>query len=226
MILLFGYILIIMLALSILMTEFAMFTYIGAIMTPTMALKYVTLTVAFTTIIITMVKDLQKGYDEILKVIVSNLQETKTYESLEKEIMNKKLNVTLKKDDKGVHVYKKRSSKVSCTLLLFDTFTPAVSEELYNHIVEQYQPLRRQIMLVLIKMFLTLYFIGIAMWIKNVFHIERKVTDIFALATQFAIFFLPSLLEFLSYRGKFGKNAEAVRKKEIYSVILNYLEHI
>lgn len=226
MILLLVYILILMLALCILMTEFAMFTYIGAVMTPTMALKYVTLTAAFATTVVTMVRDLQKGYDEILKETVSNLQETKIYESFEKEVMNKKLNISLKKDDRGVHIYKKRSSESYCTLLLFDTFTPSVSEELYNHIVEQYQPLRRQVILVLVKMFLTVYFIGIAMWIKNVFHIERKVTDIFALASQFAVFFLPSLLEFLSYRGKFGKNAELVRKKEIYFVILNYLEHI
>ena len=218
--------LIVMLALSQLLNEVAMFTYIGAILTPTMALEYVVLAVAVVTMVVTMVKELHKGYDEILKETKNVLEEEKSRKSLDKEAKDKNLNLNLKKDDGGVHVIKEGSATPHCSLLEFDTCSSLVSKELFDYIVEQYQPLKRQIILIVIKLLLTIYFIGIAMWIKNVFHIERKVKDIFSLASHFAVIFLPSLIEFLSYRGKFGKNAEILRKREVYSVTVGYLEFL
>lgn len=218
--------LIVMLALSQFLNEVAMFTYIGAILTPTMALKYVVLASAVVTMVVTMVRELHKSYDEILKVTKNVLEEEKSRESLDKEAKDKNLNLNLKKDDKGVHVFKEGSATPHCSLLEFDTYSSLVSKELFDYIVEQYQPLKRQIILIVIKLLLTIYFIGIAMWIKNVFHIERKVKDIFSLASHFAVIFLPSLIEFLSYRGKFGKNAEILRKREVYSVTVGYLEFL
>lgn len=222
---LFGYCLIVFFTLSQLLNDLAMFTYIGAVITPTMALEYITLLAAVSTTVVTMVMEVQKGYSDILTSLTNILNSDKGFRALEADIrLQPNFKITLLKDDNGVHILKKNSPIVHSHLLTNESFTMNISKELYIAVIDEYQPVRRQIALIVIKVLLTIYFIGIAMWIKNVFHIESKVSNIFTVASKVAIFFFPAMLEFLAYKGQFGKKSEGDIKKELFVVVCNYLE--
>ena len=207
--------------------DMAIFTYVGAVITPSMALEYVALLAAVVTTLYTMVLDLHKGYDEIVQCTVEILNDEKGIKSLQDELSTKpNLQLMLHRDEDGVHLHKINESTAYTHLLNKEPFSTNLSKDMYFAIVENIRPIRRQVAFLLIKATLAIYFIGISMWIKNVFHFEKKVSDIFALASKFAIFFLPSLLEFLAYRGHFGRKTEIVLKKEVFSSILEHIQDL
>ena len=68
------------------------------------------------------------------------------------------------------------------------------------------------------------FFIMVAMWVKNVYKSESKVSDIFSLAGDVGVYFIPSALQFLSYRSHLGRKAETQQKIEVADEIVTFIE--
>ena len=215
-----------------LLSEFAMFTFIGATLTPNMAFKYLTLIGAVVLGMYSMVRDLHKGYDQILNEAIDVL---KTPERLKKLVsdLHGRQNVTLSirrvDDTNNSSIYDidvlSHGSETQC-LLRNDGITIFVSKHLYFALVEKLRPVRRQVLFLLVKLLLMLFFIFVAMWVKNVYHLESKVGNIFTLVNTIAIFLVPSALQFLAYKSHFGKKSEELLKREIHSSLMEYMEDL
>ena len=95
---------------------------------------------------------------------------------------------------------------------------------LYFSVVESLYPIRREIVLVLVKISLMLFFVMLSMWTKNVYKNESIVSDIFNVAGQLAIPFIPAALQFLSSQGQFGRKSEAQQKIDIVHAVVAYAQ--
>ena len=208
-----------------LITDISMYTYMGSSLTPTMALEYVALLGSCGTTIYSLVKSLHENYDAILDNIVNILTDEKTFEALKQKLEQKQnMKLLLVKDETyGVYVRKVGETLPYERILSDDSFTSYVSKDLYFAVVEHQLPIRRQVFFIFLKTLLTITYVLLAMMVKNVYHLENKVTDIFALASEIAIYFLPAFLQSLAYSNTFGRKSDIIQKKETLESMIEYI---
>jgi len=68
-----------------------------------------------------------------------------------------------------------------------------------------------------------LFYSFIAFWVKNVYHLEDKVAVIFKVVQTVALYFLPSALQFISYKSHFGKKEDIVLRQNVFVTLVSHL---
>lgn len=215
-----------MFSLSYLVTEVALFTYIGANITPHIALHYVALVAALGSALYGMTAALHKEYTSILDDMVDVLSDDKGLAYIRMK-MNRCAGMKLaliRNEVNGVHTQTIRQQQPHMTLYYKEGFVSYVHTKLYFYIVECLQPVRRQVLFLAVKILGMVFFIMVAMWVKNVYKSESKVSDIFSLAGDVGVYFIPSALQFLSYRSHLGRKAETQQKIEVADEIVTFIE--
>ena len=213
-------------SLCYLVTEVVLFTYIGANITPHIALHYVALVAALGSALYGMTAALHKEYTSMLDDTVEILSDDKGLEYIRMK-MNQRGDVRLalvRNEINGVHTQTTRQQQPHMTLYYKEGFVSYVHTKLYFHIVECLQPIRRQVLFLAVKILGMVFFIMVAMWVKNVYKSESKVSDIFSLAGDVGVYFIPSALQFLSYRSHLGRKAETQQKIEVADEIVDFIE--
>lgn len=220
---------------SFALSEFLMFTFIGAALTPNMGFQYFILVGAITLSIYGLMADLHNGYNQVLIETIKIVKENGTFVKLAHDVQtasNGKIVLTLTNDETGysVMVSRKRTRRGSLIpisqLLLHDGITTYVNNNMYDYIIKQCKPLGRQILFIILKITVILFYSLVAVWVKNVYHLEDKVSGIFKLVENVAVYNLPNLLQFVSYKSKFGKKTDVVLRQEIYDSLVQYLSNI
>ena len=209
-------------------SEFSMFTFIGGVLTASMAFQYFVLIGSIVTAIYALVRDLHEWYDRILEEIIDILKEKGTFEKLAGDVHSESDNTIIlevQSPGKKITVRKDGQSVPHCVLLIHDGITTHLDKHLYDDIVERCRPLRRQILFIILKITAILFYSFVALWVKNVYHMEEKVGNIFQVVQTVAVFFLPSALQFISYKSHFGKKKD-ILKGEIYDSLVKYLTKI
>lgn len=206
-------------------SEFTMFTFIGGALTSSMAFQYFVLTGSVVTAIYTLVSDLHEEYSCILEEMIKILKEKRTFTKLAYKLSGNKL--VLERDSnelyRSIIVRKDGESLPQCKLLIDDGITTYLDKGLYNETVERCRPLRRKIVFIILKIVAIFFYCVIAFWVKNVYHLEDKVEGIFQMVTTVAVYFLPSMLQFISHKSHFGKKSDIILRQEIYESLSVYL---
>jgi hypothetical protein len=210
-------------------SEFTMFTFIGGALTVSTGYHYFVLVGAFFTAMYTLVRDLHEGYDRILKEMVTILKDQDTYNMLARQIGSQG-NFALEKqqnpgeDEKFTISAKENIPSSSARKLLFhDGITTYINRDMFDFVVESCRPLRRQILFIIVKIIAIIFYSVIAMWVKNVYHMEEKVGSIFGMVQVVVVSFLPGLLQFLSYKSHFGKKTDIILKQDVYESLVKYI---
>ena len=210
------------------LAEISMFTFIGGVISPTMAFQYFTLIASLISGIYSLVYNFHEDYKQILDVIINILQADDVRESLSSHLTS--LRKELEKDKKSSFMEIKlklvqRDPQMGCqriTLLHSNFLTTSVSKKLFDDVAEMCRPIRRQLFLILLKIIAMVFYAFVALWVKNVHHLEGSVSIIFKLIADVAIAFVPNLLQFLTYKSHFGKITDQVLKLKTF----NALKHI
>ena len=209
-------------------SEFTMFTFIGGVLTASMAFQYFVLNGSIVTAIYALVRDLHEWYDRILEEIINILKEEKTFQKLAGDVHSGSDNTIIlevQSPGKKITVKKDGQSVPHCVLLIHDGITTHLDKHLYDNIVERCRPLRRQILFIILKITAILFYSFVALWVKNVYHMEEKVGNIFQVVQTVAVFFLLSEMQFIRYKSHFGKKKD-ILKGEIYDSLVKYLTKI
>ena len=212
-------------SLCYLLTEVTIFTYIGASITADKVLHYFLLIVALETGVYTMIHAIHKEYSGILKDTIFLFENDNEFSYIRGKVaQNANLKLTLEKNaTDGVHTRERLRGHTYEKLYHKEQFVSYMHTGIYFSIVESLQPIRRQVLLLVVKLLLMLFFIVVAMWVKNVFKNETNVSDIFSLAGNMAVYFIPTVLQFLSNRSQFGRKTEAQQKVEVASAIVHFI---
>ena len=223
------------------LAEVTVYTLIGCVLTPDKAYKYIVLVGAFVGAIYFMINQLQGSYSEILDEIIGSFHDESRLQLLQKDLT---ANVSLNRKDeddsirysisitrntpigscRGVST-STNSIPPSNVLMSFDGITTKVSKELFHGIVEQYQPLRKKVFTIIVRVAIMLFYIVVTMHAKNVYHLEKNVSNIFGLAQGLAISFVPAVMTFLGFKNRFGKKKTVLLKVNIHQAILHYIEN-
>ena len=209
-----------------LLAEVTMFTYIGAVLVPTMAFRYVALVGSVSIVLYKIAKDLRENYDRVRDQVVKILENvdhlarlnndcTATHPQAFERMVHPNsalLTIELRNDPQPPKV-----------ILYRDHFATYLSRTLLNFCIEACNPLRRQMMFIFVEVFLMTFYILIAMWIKNVFHKEKEVSAIFTIAQTIGMYFVPSLLQFLAHRSHFGKKDDVLLSQCVHDAIVVYV---
>ena len=209
-----------------LLAEVTMFTYIGAVLVPTMAFRYVALVGSVSIVLYKIAKDLRENYDRVRDQVVKILENvdhlarlnndcTATHPQAFERLVHPNsalLTIELRNDPQPPKV-----------ILYRDHFATYLSRTLLNFCIEACDPLRRQMMFIFVEVFLMTFYILIAMWIKNVFHKEKEVSAIFTIAQTIGMYFVPSLLQFLAHRSHFGKKDDVLLSQCVHEAIVAYV---
>ena len=221
--------------------EVTVYALIGCVLTPDKAYKYIVLVGAFVGTIYFMVNQLQGNYSDILDEIIGSFHDKSRLKLLQRDL-SANVSLTRKDEDDSIgysicitcntpadsHSAASNSTNSmppSKLLLTFDGITTMVSKELFHRIVEQYQPLRKKVFTIIIRIAIMLFYIVVAMHAKNVYHLEKNVSGIFGLAEVLAFSFVPAVLTFLGFKNRFGKKKTMLLKISIHKAILDYIEN-
>ena len=213
-------------SLCYLLTELAIITYIGASITPKMATQYVVLLISVGTAIYTMIHSLHQEYSRILEVMVKVFEDEKKLNHIASrvtQIQGMKL-ALMKNTEGGVDTQDIAQNQLHKKLYCKDEFVSHIRKGLFFSIAESLQPIRRQVLLFIVKTILMVFFIVVSMWVKNVYKSESQVSDIFSFASSVAVSFIPSILQVLSYRSHFGRSAEVEQQLEVADAIVDYVK--
>ena len=209
-------------------SEFTMFTFIGGALTSSMAFQYFVLTGSVVTAIYTLVRDLHEEYNRILEEMIKILKEKRIFTKLAYKLRGS--NIVLEWNSNELYcsiiVRKDGESLPHSILLIDDGITTYLDKGLYNETVERCRPLRRKIVFIILKIVAIFFYCVVAFWVKNVYHLEDKVGGIFQMVTTVAVYFLPSMLQFISYKSHFGKKSDIILKQEIYESLTVYLSEL
>lgn len=219
------YFIITLFSLCLLLTEITIFTYIGASIAPDKVIHYFVLMVAFGTAVYTMINSVHKLYSNILKDVVFLLENDAEFKFIRSNVKNNVPNLRLtlnKTTNEGVYLVNV-PRQFREQVYFKNEFVSFMNCRLYFSIVETILPIRRQVLLVFVKLFLMVFFIIISMWVKNVYKHENKVSDILSMAGNMAVYFIPTALQFLSSQGQFGRKNDAQQKIDIVAAIVNYI---
>ena len=201
--------------------EFSMFTLFGGVISPKIIFPYFVLVGALVGAIYSLVHSLHEHYNEIMTVIVDIL-------GMEGNIT---ATISLKKTKNSSipsisTVSVTSTSQKQVDLLKQTVPVTYISKKLYDYVVENCSPVRRYVFFIFIQVIAIFVYALIAMSIKNVFHLENQVNQIFQLIGIFAITFVPGLLRFLAYKSHFGKKSDVVLKKKIYFKLVEYISQL
>lgn len=204
-----------------LLAEVSMFTYIGAVLLPTMAFRYIALVGSVSFVLYKIAKDLRENYDKLRDQIVKMLENSDDLVKLnnicatqfEREV----------DPDGTVRVVLKTDPQRPKVMLYRDHFATYLSRTLLNFCIEACDPLRRRIMLIIVEVFVMTFYVLAAMWVKNVFHKEKEVSAIFTIAQTTGMYLVPSLLQFLAHRSHFGKKDDVLFHLCVHEAIVGYV---
>ena len=219
------YLLITFFSVCYMFTEVIVFTYIGANITPNIGLKYVALVTALASAFHRMASALHNEYTSLLEDVVATLSQ----EVGQKYITNRlnqcaNMKLELVKRDEDIHLVIVSSKTLHKKLYCEDGFVSYINTKLYSCVVETLQPVPRHVLFFVVKVLGMIFFIGVAMWVKNVYHQENEVSDIFSLAGDVGIYFVPTALQFLSYRRQMGSKAEVHQKLEVADTVVDFIK--
>ena len=207
------------------LTEVIVFTYIGANITPNIGLQYVALVAALASAFHGMASALHKEYTSLLEDLVATLNQEigqKYITNKLNQCANMKLQLVKRNDD--IHLVALSSKTLHKKFYCEDGFVSYINTKLYSYVVETLQPVARHVLFFLVKVLGMIFFIGVAMWVKNVYKQENEVSDIFSLAGDVGIYFVPTALQFLSFRRKMGSKAEVYQKLEVADTVVDFIK--
>ena len=217
-------------------TEYSMFTFIGGGISPTMIYPYFVLVGSIVGAIYLLVHSLHKEYEDIMTTLIYILTSEKKLPSsifsLDPETKDTSVFELVKDSDEeiesiytiSVKFMHNQNKKIG--LLKHDLITTYVSKEMYDFIVETCLPLRRQVAFIIIQIIAIMFFGLVALWVKNVFHLEQKMGTVLYLINLVAIGFVPKLLQFMAYKSYFGKKMDIILKQNIYSALICHLNKL
>ena len=219
------YLILTLFSLCFLLTEVTIFTYLGASIAANVVFHYVVLLVAFASTVYAIVHSIHKQYLGILKDTVQILENDGEIEFIKMQIRRKRMKLSLHKTPwDGVQFIGNQSLHYREKIYLHRELVSYMSTDLYFSIAESVRPIRRQVPLVFIKLFLMLFFIGLSLWTKNVYKNESIVSDIFSVAEKAAVLFIPAVLEWFSSQGQFGRGNEAQQRIDIVHAVVEYAQ--
>ena len=208
-----------------LLAEVTMFTYIGAVLVPTMAFRYVLLVGSVSIVLYNIAKYLREYYDRVRDEIVKILENSDHLTRLNSD----RTATNSQAFERKVHtngalltIELKNDPQPPKLILYRDHFATYLSRTLLDFCIEAYAPLRRQMMFITVEVFLMTFYVLIAMWIKNVFHKEKDVSAIFTIAQTIGMYFVPNLLQFLAHRSHFGKKDNVLLSQCVHNAILGF----
>ena len=213
-------------------SEFTMFTFIGGILTASMAFQYFVLVGSLVAAIYALIRDLHKEYDCILEEVIEILQNKETFEKLSSKVQSRRKEILLEvkepcsDSDYSVTVRNKAEALHYCELISRDGITTYVNKDMFDDTCERCLPLRRQIFFIVVKVVAIVFYGVIAFWVKNVYHLEDKVNVIFNMVQTVAIYFLPNMIQFVSYKSHFGKKTSIVLRQEVYNSLVLYISNL
>jgi hypothetical protein len=214
--------------------EFTIFTMIGGAVTPNIALQYFLLIGSVIGTIYGMVRNLHEGYDQILKEIIDILKEEGTRESLQESLASKHSGaVVLVKEPAAnsqwahtILLVTGQPNSSPLTLLWYNSTSTDVRTDMYFDIVEKCRPVRRQVFFILVKIIAMTFYIVVAMWVKNVYHLEEKVGAIVGVINNVAVYFIPGLLQYIAYQNNFGARKTATLRQSVYNALLQHFDDL
>ena len=167
-------------------SDFTMFTFIGGVLTASMAFQYFVLIGSIVTAIYALVRDLHEWYDRILEEIINILKEKKTFEKLAGDVQSGSGNTIIFEEQppEKITVRKDGQSVPHCLLFTHDGITTYLDKHLYNDIVEWCRPLRRQILFINLKQIFSAVccFVGekcLPHGVKSIFQVVQTVAVFF-----------------------------------------------
>ena len=208
-----------------LLAEVTMFTYIGAVLVPSMAFRYIALVGSVSFVLYEVAKDLRENYDKLRDQVVQMLENSDDLVQLN-NICRTQSPWTFEREvdpDGAIRVVLTNDPQHPKLMLYRDHFSSYLSRTLLNFCIEACDPLRRQILFIIVEVFLMTFYVLIAMWIKNVFHKEKEVSAIFTIAQTTGMYFVPNLLQFLAHRSHFGKKDDVLFKWRVHEAIISYV---
>ena len=183
--------------------EITIFTMIGGAVSPTMAFQYFVLTGSVIGTVYGMIRNLHEGYDQILATIIDILKQKETLQTFQESLFllhNGRIVVEDRSDanSQSTHVIEvKADGQDPRVLIRHDTIGTDVNTDMFFAIVERCRPIRRQVFFIFIKITAMIFYGLVAIWVKNVFHLEEKVGNIVSLISTVAVYFVPGFLQYL-----------------------------
>ena len=219
------YFIVVMMFCCYLLAEITMFTYIGAVLVPSMAFRYIALVGSISFVLYKIAEDLRKNYDKLRDQIVEILEKSDHLTQLNNTFSTNYSGTFERHEDPdgALTICLKSDLQRPPTVMLYrDHFTTYLSRPLLDFCIDLCDPLRRQIVFILVEVFLMTFYVLIAMWIKNVFHKEKEVSTIFTIAQTIGMYFVPNLLQFLAHKSHFGKKDDNVFHRRVHEAIVTY----
>ena len=212
------------------LSEISMFTFMGGAMTPHMAFQYFLLLASVIAAIYALVRNFHELNEQIMDQIINILNDQDVFETFAQEVTNCSNGEVVLHSEKEGRIKKIKAEVTSKNTdhILFknDTITKFINLKMYEEVVEDYRPIRRRVFFIVVKIILMLAYGLVAFWIKNVFHLEDKVGNIFNLISNVAIAFVPGALQFLAYKSHFGKRKSDILKRQIYQAMVHYIKNL
>ena len=217
------YLILTLFSLCFLLTEVTIFTYLGASIGADIVNHYIVLLVAFASTVYAIVHSIHKQYLSILKDTAQIMENDSEIEYIHSLIKNHVKTSVLQKTANGKDVYLIDSgpSHYRKGLYQYRYSVNHLNTRFYFSIVESVRPIRRQVFLAIVKVLLMLFFIMLTMWTKNVYKNEGIVSDVFSVAQNMAILFIPAVLEWFSGQRNTNK---AQQKIDIMHAIVDYAQ--
>ncbi|XP_074606506.1 uncharacterized protein LOC141859589 [Acropora palmata] len=209
-----------------LLAEVTMLTYIGAVLIPTMAFKYVSLIGVVSIGLYKINKDLRENYDRIRDQVVKILENSDHLTRLNSDCTAtnpEAFERMAPTNDALLRIQLKKDPQPSKVVLYRDHFATYLSRPLLDFCIEVCDPLRKQMMFIFVEVFLMTFYVLIAMWIKNVFHKENEVSSIFITAQTIGVTFVPNLLQFVAHKSHFGKKDDVLLSQRVHDAIVMYV---
>ena len=221
-----SYLMVITMFCCYLMAEITLFTYVGAVMEPSMAFRYVALAGAISVVLYKISQNLREKYDELRDEVVEILQKPNLLTNLCQDYGLDQPAVLQQEEgpNGNIKIHLNTETEPSKVVLYKNSFATFLSRPLLDHCIEECSPLRRQLMFIAVQLFVMTFYLLIAMWIKNVFHKEKEVSSIFTIAQTMAMYFIPGLFQFLAHKSGFGKKDNVFLKQNVYEAVVIYLK--
>lgn len=225
-----------LLVLCLFVSEILIFTFIGVTLTPSIALQYFTIITSILFVACAMVHDLHSGYNTLLNETILCLENLDQLGKVVSDLVSVRkcwgaglsLTTGSKTGTRSMWLEVRSPEKqLFCTrLMMNDGGTTYISTKVYFSIVESVRPIRRQVVLVLLKIMVIIFFVVVASWVKNVYHLQENMSGIFSTIDSVVVFFIPGLLHLLVNKGRFGKRPKEVLAREVHHAIMEYIRRL
>ena len=163
-----SYLMVITMFCCYLMAEITLFTYVGAVMEPSMAFRYVALAGAISVVLYKISQNLSEKYDELRDEVVEILQKPNLLTNLCQDCGLDQPAVLQQEEgpNGNIKIHLNTETEPSKVLLYKNSFATFLSRPLLDHCIEECSPLRRQLMFIAVQVFVMTFYLLIAMWIK------------------------------------------------------------